>query len=211
MSIADTIRTAREQKGLSQAEVSRLVGVSKTAVSKWEKGESAPTRKRASKVAKVLGLRPGDLTEHSRVGFTLLDDKRHERMIPLIAMGEFLSVALRYEEADLSTLPTISADVPEELNVVALRVEDNEMASDVNSGDILLVARDLPPRDDDLVVALVNNDVILRRFRPRGFDSAGRAVFDLCSPNPDVATRTVNAAHPGKVLAVVIEHRKRRL
>lgn len=210
MSIADTIRVAREKLDISQSELARRVGVTKTAVSKWEKGDSAPTRKRAAKVARELGLRPEDLQEHSRVGFTLLDDKGRERMIPLLTMGEFLSIALTYDETDFTVFPSISADVPQEAESFALRVDSDEMAGDVNPGDVLVCVRNITPRDGDLVFALVGHGLLFRRYRSRGSDSIGRQVFDLTSPNPEIATQTINAANPGRLLAVVIEHRKRR-
>jgi transcriptional regulator with XRE-family HTH domain len=210
MSIADTIRTAREKLGISQPELARRVGVSKSAVGKWEKGESAPNRRRAEKVARVLGLKPEQIQEHARVGFTLLDDKQLGRMIPLISMGEFLPVALNYDEADFSDFPTISADIEEKEKAIALRVEDGEMADEINIGDIIVVSLSVTPCDDDIVIAHFDNRVALRRYRPRGRDSAGHEVYDLTSPNPEVATRTVNRKQPGKVLAVVVEHRKRR-
>lgn len=210
MSIADTIRAAREKLDISQSELARRVGVTKTAVSKWEKGDSAPTRKRAAKVARELGLRPEDLQEHSRVGFTLLDGKGRERMIPLLSMGELLSIAFTYDETDFTVFPSVSADVPADSDSFALRVDTDEMAGDVNPGDVIVCVRNITPRDDDLVFVLAKKELLFRRYRSRGTDSAGRPVFDLTSPNPEVSTRTINSSNPGQLLAVVVEHRKRR-
>ncbi len=210
MSIATTIKAGRKKLGISLEEFGKRVGVSKTAVQKWENGESAPTRRNAPKVARLLGVPLAQLSEQVRVGLTLLDDESAGLMIPLISMGDFLSVAFQFDEADLSIFPSISADVQEKDKAVALRVNDADMADEVNAGDVIIVSLTLSPRDDDMVVAHVGETIVLRRYRSRGFDSSGQAVFDLVSPNPEMTTLTINRNQPGRVLAVVIEHRRKR-
>jgi len=210
MSIGDTIKAARKNKGLSQRELGEMVGVTKTAVGKWENDEAAPNRSRALAVAMALGLSPKDVQEHSRVGLTLLDDNGRERMIPVLSMGDFLSVALREDDAGLAGFPTISADVDEKEDALALRIDNAEMADEVNDGDVVIVSRSALPRDDDLVIAFVDDQIVLRRYRSRGRDAGGKEAYDLYSNNPEVATRTVNRRHPGQILAVVLEHRRRR-
>jgi DNA-binding XRE family transcriptional regulator len=210
MSIASTIKSGREKLGLSQEKLGKLVGVTKTAVHHWEMGKSAPTRKNAPKVARVLGVKISEISEPARVGLTLLDDEPPGIMIPIMAMGDFLSVALHFDEADLSIFPNISADVQESDKAIALRVDNADMADEVNAGDVIVVSLATPARDDDLVVAHVKDSIVLRRYRSRGYDSTGQAVFDLVSPNPEVTTLTVNRNMPGRVLAVVLEHRKKR-
>jgi transcriptional regulator with XRE-family HTH domain len=210
MSIASTIKSGREKLGLSQEKFGKLVGVTKTAVHHWENGTSAPTRKNAPKVARVLGVRLSEISEPARVGLTLLDEESPGLMIPIMSLGDFLPVALQFDEADISIFPTISADVQEKDKAVALRVDDADMADEVNIGDVIVVSLATQARDDDLVIAHVDNSIVLRRYRSRGFDTMGLPVFDLVSPNPEVTTLTINRKQPGRVLAVVLEHRKKR-
>jgi transcriptional regulator with XRE-family HTH domain len=210
MDIATTIRRAREKLGLSQTELARRLGVSKTAVAKWEDGETAPKRVRAAKVARVLGLSEKELLAHANVGLTLVDDETSGRMIPLMCLNDVPASGLPTNPEDFAGFPKILADVGEDDVAVALSVTGPDMAGEINVGDIIIVSSRISPRADDVVVASVDNEILLRRFVPRGRDSSGHPVFDLLSTNPDVATRTVNASHPGRVLAVMIEHRRRR-
>lgn len=57
MSIHVRIRQARLTAGLSQSEVARLLGVSRSACNQWESGRGpAPRRERLAKLAQLLGV-----------------------------------------------------------------------------------------------------------------------------------------------------------
>lgn len=58
MGIHDRIREAREQAGISQTELSRLLGVTRSACSQWESaGGTAPRRERLEQLAQLLDVR----------------------------------------------------------------------------------------------------------------------------------------------------------
>ncbi|HEX7029637.1 MAG TPA: helix-turn-helix transcriptional regulator [Gammaproteobacteria bacterium] len=57
MAIHDRIREAREQAGISQTELARLLGVTRSACSQWESaGGTAPRRERLEQLAALLGV-----------------------------------------------------------------------------------------------------------------------------------------------------------
>lgn len=57
MGIHDRIREAREQAGISQTELARLLGVTRSACSQWEStGGTAPRRERLEQLAQLLGV-----------------------------------------------------------------------------------------------------------------------------------------------------------
>lgn len=57
MAIHDRIREAREQAGLSQTELARLLGVTRSACSQWESEQgTAPRRERLVQLASVLDV-----------------------------------------------------------------------------------------------------------------------------------------------------------
>ncbi len=60
------IRAARFKKGLSQAELGALIGVSKAAVSAWENNREAPDSRRLAGLARALkpALRMDQLLAH---------------------------------------------------------------------------------------------------------------------------------------------------
>jgi transcriptional regulator with XRE-family HTH domain len=57
MAIHDRIREARDQAGISQTELARLLGVTRSACSQWESsGGTAPRRDRLEQLAGLLGV-----------------------------------------------------------------------------------------------------------------------------------------------------------
>lgn len=57
MKIHDRIREAREQAGISQTELARLLGVTRSACSQWEAAVgTAPRRERLEQLAALLGV-----------------------------------------------------------------------------------------------------------------------------------------------------------
>lgn len=51
------MRVARERRGLSQAELGRLIGVGQSKVSAWESGQVRCPAGRAQKISEALGVR----------------------------------------------------------------------------------------------------------------------------------------------------------
>ncbi len=61
MTLAEQLRSAREEKGLSQEAVGALVGVSRQAVTRWERGQSAPSTANLLRLCELYGLSPDRL------------------------------------------------------------------------------------------------------------------------------------------------------
>lgn len=58
------LKKLRERKGISQAELAQLVGVSQAAIAQFELGTSLPNVKTAVRLAKVLGTTCEELVEN---------------------------------------------------------------------------------------------------------------------------------------------------
>lgn len=56
MGIGERIKNARNQSGLSQADLARAVGRSQSAVAEWETGDTEPRRNIVDKIAEALGV-----------------------------------------------------------------------------------------------------------------------------------------------------------
>ena len=61
MDLGCAIRARRQKLGMRQLDLACAVGVTKSAVSQWELGETSPTYKMSLKVAKALGMNARDL------------------------------------------------------------------------------------------------------------------------------------------------------
>ena len=61
MDLGCAIRARRMELGMRQLDLACAVGVTNSAVSLWERGETSPNYKMLLKVAKVLGMNARDL------------------------------------------------------------------------------------------------------------------------------------------------------
>ena len=61
MDLGCAIRARRQELGMRQLDLARAVGVTKSAVSQWERGETHPSYKASSRLAKALGMSERDL------------------------------------------------------------------------------------------------------------------------------------------------------
>lgn len=61
---ADQIRFFRQRKGLSQQALGELLGVSATAVHKWEHGQSQPDIPALQKLSSIFGVSIDELCDH---------------------------------------------------------------------------------------------------------------------------------------------------
>ena len=76
MSFAENLKQIRKDKKLSQEELAELLGVSRQAVSKWERGQGCPDVSLLPRLAQTLGvevegLLAGELLENEQTGGTM--------------------------------------------------------------------------------------------------------------------------------------------
>lgn len=83
----EKFRVARAERNLGIGELARLLGVSATAVSKWQSGKSKPKPEMLVRIAEALGVDPDYLDEtfsadprtaNSRIVADVLADARRE-------------------------------------------------------------------------------------------------------------------------------------
>lgn len=213
MSFAKIIKTARTNRKLSQEELARRIGVTKGAVSQWESGESAPSRKNQKALARELGISPAELEAVLSSGLSLLDALPEGREIPFLAWKNLSQldnskprIKAKVQEDDLSGgVVVVDGNTPQD--AIAASVDDDSMEPEFHPGDIIIFSASVTPRADDTVVAAVPDGHVLRRYSPRGVNKQGEAVFDLISASPDYDTISSSTA---KLIGVVIEHRRKR-
>ena len=75
---------ARKTRGLSQSDIARAVGVTASAVSLWEAGDTTPRPEIVAKLEAVLGLDDGDLTR--LLGYLPLGVQREATMSVIAAL-----------------------------------------------------------------------------------------------------------------------------
>ena len=108
--IGDLIVEKRKERGMTQAELGAMLGISGKAVSKWERGLSKPCEEHFDKLVALLGL-PVELTitaeeKRSAQKTTFLSTVRNE-FIRILATGVMLAVCVCNLAGTISTDSTV--------------------------------------------------------------------------------------------------------
>ena len=169
---ADRLKQARKAKKLSQAEVSRLLGVTQQAVGKWETGRSTPDPQTVAHLAEIfdttadslLGLHtPGSETENAGRRFF---GGYEQSPIPVVGTVRAGYGALAFEE----DYGTEYARVKDPQSYFYLVVKGDSMEPRISDGDLALVHRQATLETGDLGVIVYGTDGegTLKKFIQRG-------------------------------------------
>jgi len=86
------------------------------------------------------------------------------------------------------------------------------MEPEFQAGDVIIVDPNIQPRPGDFVVAKLDGEekATFKKYRDRGSDQDGTRVIELVPSNPDYPTLRIDSRNPGKIIATMVEHRRRR-
>ena len=162
---AERLKEARKAKRYSQAEVSKMLGVTQQAVGKWETGRSTPDPQTVARLAEILdtpsdvllGLRkePGVSAAVGRNAFS----RYTESQIPVVGTVRAGYGALAFEE-----------DYGKEYAYFFLVVKGDSMEPRISDGDLALVHRQNTLDNGDLGVLVYGADGegTLKKYIQRG-------------------------------------------
>lgn len=105
MEIGDKIREARIAKGMTQAELGRILGVQKSAVAKYENGRVVNIKRSTlKKISDILGMRPSELIfEEMQKNNDIIADV----VVKMRTDDEFLSVVESLYKLDAEKLSAV--------------------------------------------------------------------------------------------------------
>jgi repressor LexA len=149
----------REEKGLSQNEIAKLLGIDRTTYVKYETGDSKPYRKInelsklfAVSVDYLLGLDQGKQAKSGAVKIPVLG--RVVAGIPIDAIEEILD----YEE--------ITPELAVTGEFFALKIKGHSMEPRICEGDVVIVRKQNDIESGETAIVLVNgNDATIKRVR----------------------------------------------
>ena len=169
---ADRLKEARRIKGLSQAEVSRLLGVTQQAVGKWETGRSTPDPQTVARLAGLLDTTADallgisqDPAQTGAVGRNAFS-RYTECLIPVVGTVRAGYGALAFEE----DYGNEYASVKDPENYFYLVVKGDSMDPRISDGDLALVHRQNTLDNGDLGVMVYGTDGegTLKKYIQRG-------------------------------------------
>lgn len=192
------LREARKAKGLTQVEVSRIIGISQNGYSDWETGKNRVDARSLGRLAELYGV-----TVNYLLGIDENDAPAKGVRIPVlgsVAAGipiEAIQDIVDYEEID--------ADMAAG-EYFGLMIKGSSMEPRIREGDVVIVRRQEEAETGDTVVVLVNGDsATVKRIKiePNG--------IALIPNNPAYDTRFYSAAEvellPVHIIGKVVELR----
>lgn len=207
--MASRLKKFRDDKKISQRELSRLTGIEQATLSRIEKGEMSLISPHVEKISKALGIPISKLLGiTSNISPAQVGSKR----VPILTYEQAASFksAREFVEED-EVRDFVPIDLPHSVNTFALRIEDDSMEPTYSIGDVIVVDPDINPiKPGDYVFAIDDEDnCIFRRYRDLGINEEGNKVFELIPINkmfPPVRSDRHNFVIRG----VMAEHRKYR-
>ena len=170
---AERLKEARKAKRYSQAEVSRLLGVTQQAVGKWETGRSTPDPQTIARLAEILDTTADALLGLQNVGSELRGavgqsafSRYTQCLIPVVGTVRADYDALAFEEDYGSEY----ASVKDPQNYFYLVVKGDSMEPRISDGDLALVHRQNTLENGDLGVMVYGSDGsgTLKKYIVRG-------------------------------------------
>lgn len=166
---SERLKMARKAKKYSQAEVSRLLGVTQQAVGKWETGRSTPDPQTVARLAEILdttadallGLSAGAVSAGREVlsGYA-------QCLVPVVGTVRAGYGALAFEE----DYGKEYASVKDPQNYFYLVVKGDSMEPRISDGDLALVRRQSTLESGDLGVLVfgLDGEGTLKKYIQRG-------------------------------------------
>lgn len=164
MDVHNRIKEGRLRLGLTEEQFAEKAGVSRGAVQQWEKGSTAPNRKRQPIVANLLGLSIAELMgEASNVS----DASKPAGVVPLISWvqaGGWSEAADPLQPGDAEQW--IASMKPTSKHAYALRVRGDSMTAPYGKsypeGSIIIVDPDLrsPNNGQRIIAKLSGSDEV---------------------------------------------------
>lgn len=152
MSTKDIIRTGRKKLGLTVDEFAERCKVTRGAVQHWERGATAPSRRHAPAVAKLLGITVPELLGGDA---NISAGPNIGGAVPLLSdvqAGNYKEFVDNFQPGDGGE-ELIPTSVPVKRHTFALRVSGDSMAPLFTEGMVLIVEPEMDPHPGDYVIA----------------------------------------------------------
>lgn len=159
-SIGNYIRTLRNEKGLTQEELGKMVGVKKSAVQKWENGTVQNLkRERIELLSKIFGVSPANFVTE-RVEESNISSASDGSNIYNIPVFESVSAGFgAYANSEITDyIPVIITNPADVEDTISIKVKGDSMYPKIEDGDIIIVRRQTSVDSGDIAVVLLDGD-----------------------------------------------------
>lgn len=199
----------RKERGLTQAELAKLLGVAQQSVAQWEKGKNLPGNVSRIKICDFFGVSASFLYADGDKNIEKKKNKKPGVKIPVLG---YVAAGVPIEAiTDIEDYEEIDADLAEKGKYFAWRVKGYSMSPRIMPGDMAIVRVQRTFRSGDTCIVQINGNEAAIRQVYKSYNG-----ITLVALNPSVfAPRFFTAEEvqkvPVQMIGVVIEIRIRNL
>ncbi|MFA7833156.1 LexA family protein [Aeromonas dhakensis] len=225
MNVSERIKTRRSACGFTQEQLAARVGVTRVAVSHWERGGAEPKGRYLNDLADALGvtvdwLLTGDgeargqpapevMPGYHNVEPAVIPQGTRVPVLSYVQAGNWHEMCEQATAFD-GNVEYVTAGVDVGPCGFGLWLRGQSMEPFFKEGDLIIVDPDEAPQPGDLVVAKNGSEeATFKKYRPRGIDESGQEVFELVPLNDDYPTMHSDRQHI-QIIGVMVEHRSYR-
>lgn len=225
MNVSERIKTRRSACGFTQEQLATRVGVTRVAVSHWERGGAEPKGRYLNDLADALGvtvdwLLTGDgearglsapevIPGYHNVEPAVIPQGTRVPVLSYVQAGHWHEMCEQATAFD-GNVEYVTAGVDVGPCGFGLWLRGKSMEPFFKEGDLIIVDPDEAPQPGDLVVAKNGSEeATFKKYRPRGIDENGQEVFELVPLNDDFPTMHSDRQHI-QIIGVMVEHRSYR-
>lgn len=159
--IGVAIKTRREQLELTQQQVADYVGVSKSAVSRWESGDVANMGiDKLSKLSEVLSVSPLDIINETELTLRIVPNKNNTVPVPLL--GSIAAGSPILAEQNIEDYFNLDKKIKADF---CLRINGDSMINiNIMDGDIVFIKKQEDLENGEVGAVLVEDSATLKRF-----------------------------------------------
>lgn len=136
------------------------------------------------------------------------------KMAPVVSYelaAEWISSRRPYPITDRTQVEWVRLEHASD-RAIGVVVEEEDMMDAIGPGDHVFLDPELEPQPGDYVLAKLDDEekVVFRKYRPRQRDSGGVLIVELAPLNEDHPIYVIDSKRSGRILGVMVEHRKYR-
>lgn len=206
------IRQMLQERGMTQAELARLVGVKQQTVSYIVADKGAESSRYATRIAEVLGVNPvwlqhgGANKLNPIVRIEMSGVEVALARVPLLSERDVIQLAETGRVPSEHQGRNLMTDARTGPRCFAIELEGESMAPQFIAGDKVVIDPDIRPEPGDFVCATVNGAITFRKYRERSRN--GDHLFELVPMNQDWPI--IRSEEGAEVVGVMTEHRTYR-
>ena len=145
----DNLRAARKAKGMTQTEVAKIIGLTQSAYSDWERGETKIDSQSLKKLAALF---------ETSVDYLLGDTPSVRRSVRIPVLGDVAAGIPIEAVEDVVDYEEIDAAMAATGDFFGLRIKGTSMEPRIREGDVVIVRRQEDADTGDTAVVMVNGD-----------------------------------------------------